>query len=138
MITVTVVIALWMSGALYYDVGREAKWARLLVVGWLAVAAATLLVWQPMWQPFVVLLGVFAIFLGWWLSQRPSNDRNWDPNSSVLPRVLRDGDAIVIQNVRNTEYRTGTDYTPRYDDRTYHLSRLRAADCLMFYWARRG
>lgn len=134
MITITVVITLWMSGAFYYDVGREAKWARMLVVAWLAAAAATFLVWQPMWQPFVVLLGFFTVFLGWWLSLRPSNDRNWEPNSAVLPRVSRDGDAILIQNVRNTEYRTATDYTPRYEDRMYHLSGLRGAECLMFYW----
>ncbi len=134
MIVVTITIALWMSGAFYYDVGRESRWAYLLVAGWLTVVVTAFLVWQPMWQPFLAVLGPFAIFLCWWLSQRPSNNRNWEPNSAILPRVSRDGDTIVIENVRNTEYRTATDYTPRYDDRTYHLSRLCAVDCLLFYW----
>lgn len=134
MVVVAISIAVWMSGALYYDVGRETKWARLMVVGWFVVVLTAFLVWQPMWQPFLALVGTLAIFSCWWLLQRPSNDRNWGPNWAVLPRVSRDDDTIVIHNVRNTEYRTAEDYTPRYDDRTYRLSQLRAVDCLLFYW----
>lgn len=123
-----------MAGALHYDVCQGTKRARLVSVGWLLLVAIVFVAWQPIWQPFLALLVVFALFLCWWLSRRPSNDRVWDPNSAVLPRVRRDGDTVVIEDVRYTEYRSTTDYTPRYETRSFHLSRLCAVDCLLFYW----
>jgi hypothetical protein len=41
---------------------------------------------------------------------------------------------VVIENVRNFEYRSLTDYTPRYDTRTVHLSGLRRVDVIFFNW----
>ena len=81
--------------------------------------------WQPLWQPFAALLGVAALFLVWWLRQKPSHDRDWDPSVAVLPRAVRDGDAVTIENVRNFEYRSLDDFTPRYETRTFHLANLR-------------
>ena len=134
MFVVATPISLWMAGAIYYDVGRGTKWAWLLVFVWVASVALMFLVWQPSWRPFLAVLGVFAPFLCWWFSQRPSNERDWNPNTSVLARVVRSGDTITIDNVRNTEYRTLEDFTPHYETRTFHLSRLCAADILFFYW----
>jgi hypothetical protein len=134
MLVITISVTLWMAGALYFDVARSGKWARPLAFGWIAGVVTILLVVQPLWHAWLVVLSIFVLFLCWWLSQRPSHDREWEPNSAVLPRVSRDGDAVKIENVRNTTYRDETDYTPSYDTRTYHLSKLRAVDCLLFYW----
>jgi hypothetical protein len=87
-----------------------------------------------MWQPFVLLLGILGVFSAWWLTLQPSNDRDWSPNSSVLSRVCRDGDVLTIENVRNTEYRTATDYTPHYTTKVVHLSQLVGVDLLLYYW----
>src|SRR5215472_2399512 len=94
-------ITLWIVGAIYYDVCRSAKWGWLLAAGWAIGVIAMFAAWQPLWQPFAVLLGVAAMFLSWWLRQRPSHDRDWDPAVAVLPRAVRDGDAVTIENVRN-------------------------------------
>ena len=107
-------------------VGRRSAW----VVGVVALFAA----WQPLWQPFAVLLGVAALFLVWWLRQKPSHDRDWDPSVAVLPRAVRDGDAVTIENVRNFEYRSLDDFTPRYETRTYHLANLKGVDVIFFNW----
>ena len=53
---------------------------------------------------------------------------------AVLPRAVRAGDAVTIENVRDFEYRTLHDYTPRYETRTYHFSNLRGADIIFFNW----
>lgn len=72
------------------------------------------------------LLALAAVPLVWWLLQRPSNDRDWMPNMAVLP-YAEIGDSLVrIHNVRHTHYTSTTRYTPRYDDRSYDLTRLDA------------
>ena len=40
------------------------------------------------------------------VSLKPSHDRQWDASVAVLPRAVRRGDVVTIENVRNTEYRS--------------------------------
>jgi hypothetical protein len=134
MLVAAAVITLWMVGAIYYDVCRGAKWGWLLAAGCAVGVVAMFAAWQPLWQPFAVLLVALALFLGWWLRQKPSNKRDWDTSVAVLPRAVRDGDVVTIENVRNFEYRSLADFTPRYDTRTFHLANLKGADIIFFNW----
>ena len=43
--------------------------------------------------------------------------------------------SITIHNVRNFAYRTETDFTPRWETRTYDLSKLDSVDLIAVYWA---
>jgi hypothetical protein len=106
----------------------------MVALVWCGVVVVAFVVWRPVWQPFLALLILYVPFLGWWFSQRPSNDRVWAPNTSVLAQVAVDGNAITIENVRDTEYRSARDYSPQYNTRTVHLSRLCGMDVLFFYW----
>jgi hypothetical protein len=128
------VITLWVAGAIYYDVSSGAKWGRWLAAGWLAVVIALFAAWQPIWEPFAVLLCAAALFLGWWLRLKPSQHRDWDASVAVLPRAVRKEDVVTIENVRDFEYRSLDDFTPRYYTRTVHLVNLRAADIIFFNW----
>jgi hypothetical protein len=127
-------ITLWMAGAIYYDVCHEAHYGWLLAGGWAVVVLLLFAAWQPPWQPFAVLLGVAVLFLGWWLGQKPSHHRDWEPAVAVLPRVVHSGDVVTIINIRNFEYRSLDDFTPHYETRTFHLSNLEAADIIFFTW----
>jgi hypothetical protein len=127
-------IALWTAGAIYFDVGRGAKWRWLPTVGWCVAVGTLFVLVQPLWLAFAIFLGIFLLFLGWWLSQKPRHDRDWDPSVAVLPRAdVRDG-VVTIENVRNNEYRAFDDFTPRYETRSYHLANLVGADVIFFYW----
>jgi hypothetical protein len=126
-----VALALWMAGAIYFDLCGGAKWGRTFAAGWVAGVVILFALWQPLWQPFVVLVGVVAVFIAWWLRQKPRHDRDWDPSVAVLPRALRDGDAITIENVRNFQYRMLDDFSARYENRTYRLLNLRGADIIV-------
>jgi len=64
----------------------------------------------------------------------PSNDRNWQPDVAVLPYGTVEGDKITIHNIRNCDYRTETDYTVRYYDKTFDLSKLRNFDLFLSDW----
>jgi hypothetical protein len=127
-------ITLWIAGAIYYDVSGGAKWGEVLAAGWVVGVIVMFAVWRPFWQPLTVLIGVTALFVGWWLQQKPSHDRDWAPEVAALPRVVREGDLMTIENVRNFDYASPEEFTPRYDTRRFHLANLKAADIIFFNW----
>jgi hypothetical protein len=53
---------------------------------------------------------------------------------ALLPFATFDGDLVTIHNIRNFEYRSETDYTPRYYDKTYDLRKLDSVDLIAVYW----
>jgi hypothetical protein len=46
-----------------------------------------------------------------------------------------DGDLVTLHNIRHFVYRTATDFTPRYYDKTFDLRRLDSVDLISSYWA---
>jgi len=64
----------------------------------------------------------------------PSNDRDWQPDVSRRPSATFAGDRVTIHNVRDFDYRSETDFTERWENRTYDLNRIRGADLLLSYW----
>ncbi len=76
----------------------------------------------------------FAAALAWWSTIRPSNDRDWQPEVAVLPYATFDSKLVTVHNIRNFDYRTETDFTPAYYDRTFDLRRLDAVDLVAVYW----
>src|SRR5262245_47599486 len=133
-LTGSAVIALWTAGAIYYDLSGGKRWGQLGAVCWLLVVVVLFSFWQPLWKPCLVFLGAVALFLSWWRTQKPSHDRDWDPAVAVLPRAIRKGDEVTIENVRNFEYRSLDDFTPQYESRTYHLANLSGVDAVFFNW----
>lgn len=127
-------IAIWTSGALYYDVGRASRFAWVLVILWIAAVVTVCVVWLPLWKPFLLVLAVFGLFLFWWFSQQPSNDRNWEPTTAVLSKIEISGDTVTINNVRNAEYQASGECIPRYDTRTFQMSNLCGIDSLLCFW----
>lgn len=78
---------------------------------------------------FVRGLGILAIvFAAAWgvlvLVRRPSLSREWTADQKVLARAEFNGPLVIVRNVRDFDYRTTEDYTPRYYDRTYDLRQL--------------
>lgn len=68
----------------------------------------------------VVLAGVFA----YWLSLRPSNDRDWAPDHAILASARIDGGSVHVRNIRNFHYLETGEPTPGYYDRTFVLDDL--------------
>ncbi len=55
---------------------------------------------------------------------RPSNNRDWTPDTERSASVVFLGDSVQIKNVRNAQYRSTTDYDVHWEDRTYDLRKL--------------
>ena len=119
----------WAVGALHYD-GPGTWFTALNLV---ALAAALFLARR--WRIRLgIFAGWFAIVLGWWLTIRPTNDSDWQPDVAELPWAEIDGDVVTLHNLRNCDYRTKDDYTPRWETRTLHLSQLTGIDMAINYW----
>jgi hypothetical protein len=124
----------WSSAALWFDGPSARPVAGLLAAGF-ALAALTLLVTvRPFWRGLVAYAVLFAVVLGWWHSLAPGNDRDWQHEVAHLTTAAIDGDQLTIHNLRNFDYRSTDDYTPRWETRTYDLSRLVGMDIYFFYW----
>jgi len=125
----------WSALALYYASGIAPEWARIalalappliaLIAAWRLKGIGTLLVCAV----------VFGGVLGWWLSIAPSNNRDWQPEVAKLSYATFEGDKVTIHNIRDFEYRTETDFTPRYYDKTVDLNDVRTIDIVSSYWS---
>ncbi len=64
----------------------------------------------------------------------PSNDRVWLPENERMSWADIDGDRVTVHDIRNFDYRSETDFTPAYYDKTFYVSRLRSVDVIAVYW----
>jgi hypothetical protein len=58
-------------------------------------------------------------------------DRDWNLDQAVLPKISINGNAVRIENIRNFEYRSTTDYTPRYYDKNFFLDQIKSVDYMV-------
>jgi hypothetical protein len=123
----------WATLAIYYS-NLPWPWLRAL----LAAAFMAFGVWalsrSRTLRRFLAFAGVFAGVVVWWISIRPSHDRPWRPEVAVMPRVSINGDRVRITGVRNFEYRSTYEFTPRYEEREVSLSALTSIDFFISYW----
>jgi hypothetical protein len=82
----------------------------------------------------VVFVSAVAILAAWWGTLQPSHQRAWADDVAQLLEAGIDGSHVHLKNVRNFEWRSETDYTPQWENRTYDLDRLRSADLVLSYW----
>jgi hypothetical protein len=87
------------------------------------------------WRSLGAFAAAFALLLGAWSAIAPSNDRDWVPENAVLAYADIDGERVTLHNIRNFNYRTDTDFTPVYYDRSFDLRQLDAVDMFTVYWA---
>lgn len=126
-------MTLWAIGALWFDFpmrGLKHAVAFLYILGVIVL----LIFGRGQWRRIAVLTGGFMAVLVCWLSLKPSNNRPWQPDVAEMPWAEIDGDRVTLHNVRNCEYRTETDYTPRWETRTVELSHLNGLDIAINYW----
>src|SRR5213080_4693631 len=130
---IAIIAVAWAFGAVWFDApfGNANK----VVAGLVAVASAIALVFvRPFWRK----LGIFAVlFAGvpiWWLTLSPTNDSDWQPDVAQKGWADIQGDEVTIHNVRNCDYRTETDFTPRWETRTFRLSQITGMDVAINYW----
>jgi Domain of unknown function (DUF4105) len=127
----------WGALALFYLAPGPEPVRTALAWGFAAlglVAVGALAVRRARWRAALGFALAFALVLIVWGSATPSNDRDWQPEVAVLPYATIDGDRVTVHNIRNFDYRTETDFTPAYYDRTFDLRRLDRVELIAVYW----
>src|SRR5712691_7236591 len=127
----------WGSLALAV-VGPGGDYGRLVMAVVYGIAGLTAVVALLFRRGMRFALPVFAVALVaigvWWSGIKPSNERDWQPEVARLAYATIDGDLVTVHNIRNFDYRTETDFTPAYYDRTYDLKKLDSGDLIAVYW----
>lgn len=73
----------------------------------------------------VALLVTITVGIAWWTSQKPSLHRDWDPIDAVLPSITWNSEtSVTIKNIRNHLWTTDKDFTARYYEETFDISKI--------------
>ena len=124
----------WAAAALYFDLLSGSSLRTLGASGYGIAMLGTLLAFRGSGKGIAICLAAFGLVVAWWLTLKPSNDRDWQPDVAQTAWAEIDGDRVTIHNVRNCDYRTEGDYTPHWETRSFDLSQIRGMDIFMTYW----
>ena len=132
-----ILLATWGAFALWFQVPGGVLSQSLGVGLWIAFSLAILVVlWRGRLAGGALSFAVaFAALLIWWLQIAPSNNRLWADDVAQVTTGVVEGDRVTLHNVRNFDWRTKTDYTQRWETRTYDLRHLNSLDMILSYWS---
>jgi hypothetical protein len=130
-------IGVWCSVAVWYRCPAGEAVRGLLAAATLVFALVVIacLATPRRWLALAAYAASFALFLAWWATIKPTNDRNWASDVARTVTATIDGDRLVVKNVRNFTWRSDTDFDQRWEQRTYDLPHVHDVDLIMSYWA---
>ncbi|RZI92573.1 MAG: DUF4105 domain-containing protein [Variovorax sp.] len=126
----------WALLALHYQLPLPSPWPDVAGGMWVLFALATIaLVWRGHTGRALLSFAIaFAVLLGWWARIEPSDKRDWADDVARHVVARQDGSVLTLTNVRNFDWRSDTDYTPRWEIRRYDLDKLQSVDTAVSYW----
>jgi hypothetical protein len=98
-----------------------------LGLGWLWVQGRGREVWL-----YAAVIGLAG--LAWYQGLRPSNDREWTPDVAQGVTADVQGNIATLTNVRNFDWRTPEDFTPRWETRRYDIDQITEVDLYTSTW----
>jgi hypothetical protein len=129
-------LAMWGAFALWYRVPGGSGSRLFATMLW---AVFCVLMLGALWtrSPLIGIVGfalAFGCLLLWWRSIRASNSLAWADDVAQMTCGTVTGQQVVLNNVRNFDWRTKTDYVRRWETRSYDLSQLACVDMITSYW----
>ena len=132
--TALLVAVAWGSAALWFDGPASRPLAALLAAAYPLASLTLLVMVRPMRRAYAGALILFALLLGWWLNIEPSNNRDWQQEVARVAHADIQGDLVTVHTIRNFDYRSETDFTPAYYDKTFDVRKLQSVDLVAVYW----
>jgi hypothetical protein len=123
----------WASLAIYYAPFGAEPWRIGLAVAFAAYAVWAVWIARSGRARWVLSALYLAVLVGWSFV-KPSHDREWRPDVSVMPRATIEGDRVRISGVRNFAYRSLDDFTVRHVEREVDVSKINGLDFFISYW----
>jgi hypothetical protein len=131
--SILALLTLWAVAALYVDCRIASLRVPVTLIYVLGIVTMLFKFKRSCWTA-ILCLGGFGCVLAWWFTLKPSNEGNWEADSARTAWAEMDGDRVTIHNLRNCDYRTETDYSNCWSDRTLDVSQIRAADLFLTNW----
>ncbi|MES2475387.1 MAG: DUF4105 domain-containing protein [Verrucomicrobiota bacterium] len=129
---VVLLLLLWAAGALFYDLPAAPVVRKIVAVLFLLVTVSCGLFGRGRLRWCAPLAA--CVVTVWWLTLKPSNDRDWLADVDRTGWAEVNGDRVTLHNVRNFDYRTETEFTAHWETRTVDLSKLTGIDMAINYW----
>ena len=128
-------MTIWAVGALYYAPILPQAWRAGAAASYAVITLLAFIFLPRRGRTAIVAVGAFAVLVALFFRIPASNDRDWEAEVANLPYATINGDRITIHNIRNFEYRSESDFDPRWETRTYDLNKLDSGDIIAVYWA---
>lgn len=132
------IAVLWAFGALWFDLPQvlapQVLAPQVLACLFLAAVGVTATALKPRWRAKLCIAVAVLAVLAWWQSLKPQQYRDWKTTVVHTARADLNGDLVMLRNVRDFDYRSEDDYTPRWHDRRVDLRNLRGVDLFITYW----
>ena len=127
----------WGALAIYYS-NSSAEGFRKTAAILFALFGAALLAWYLFSahrrRALLIFSVSFLLLLAWWSTIKPRQDRDWAVEYTKPPYAVVNGDLVTIHNIRNFDYRSETEFVPRYYSKTFDLRKLDSVDLSATYW----
>jgi hypothetical protein len=130
-------MTVWGGMAIYYGDARPGTMLTVLAAAFALAGLAAIVsqfVRRRRRNAALGFAALFAAVLVWWLNIPPSNQRDWQTDVARPAHAEIKGDLVTVRDIRNFDYRSETDYTPAYYDKTFDVRKLRSVDMVAVYW----
>jgi hypothetical protein len=133
---VFVLLAAWGGFALWFQVPGGPLAQKIMAALWAVFSVVTLVrCWiTGQFTPLLPWVIALCALMAWWSTIKPSHDRVWADDVSRMVTGKVNGSIVTLDQVRNFDWRSDTDYTQRWEARSYDLDKLRSVDVAMSYW----
>lgn len=128
--------AVFAAGIIWYQAPAPWPARAVLAVAWsaFAIACAVEFVRRRDWRALAAFALPFAALSLWLSLIEPRNDRIWSPEMARTLIYTREGDEIVVSNVRNFNWTGPATADEHWETRRYALNELKSVDVLSLYW----
>jgi Domain of unknown function (DUF4105) len=121
----------WATLAIYFANYHQPGWRVVLAACYVCVLLVTVVRFR---RRLLAATGIFLIVVVWWAAIQPNGHGNYLQPVRVQAYPEFNDDLVTIHYFRNFDYRSKDDYTVRYEDRTFDLSKLKYVDFIINYW----
>lgn len=133
MAIITLLLYFWSIPSLYYNL----PWTWLKITGSILFALgapAALIIFKPRRRTFFIIAVLTLAITIWQQAVPATNDRDWKTSVARLPQIAINDNEVKITNIRDFDYHSETDFTPRYYSRNFNLNELITLDYILSYW----
>lgn len=133
---IIIILLVWAWGSLaIYIAGPDSIVLRYGILLTFIITLPASFYFSHGFSPAIVPLSiVFASLLIWWNRLIPDNNKNWADDVANIPYGTIKDNILTLHNVRNFDYQSKTQFTERWETRTYDLSQLTSLDLFVSYW----